>query len=49
MMIQNKKVSAFMPMIENRGSYNAKQKVPDGSSSRMPQEHVLGILVPKKL
>ena len=37
MMIQNKKASAFTPMIENRGSYNAKQKVPDGSSSRIPQ------------
>ena len=38
MMIQNKKVSAFKPMIENRGSYDAKQKVPDGSSSRIPQK-----------
>ena len=31
------KASAFTPMIENRGSYDAKQKVPDGSSSRIPQ------------
>ena len=37
MMIQNKKASDFTPMIENRGSYDTKQKVPDGSSSRIPQ------------
>ena len=37
MMIENKKTSAFTSMIENRGSYDAKQKVPDGSSSRTPQ------------
>ena len=36
MMSQNKKASAFTPMIENRGSDDTKQKVHDGSTSHYP-------------